>query len=332
MRFGYHLSSEEHPPQALLRSAVAAEELGFDLALISDHFHPWLDAQGQSPFVWSVLGSIAVSTKRLRVGTAVTCPTMRYHPALIAQAAATVGSLFQGRFFLGLGTGEYLNEHIYGGRWPAQGERTHMLEEALQVIRGLWQGRTYSHRGSYFTVDSARIYSLPEPLPPIYLAAGGKSMARRTATMAEGLIGVAPDASLVDVYRQAGGRGYPICGKVMVCWASTFGEAASTVKKWWPIAGMDQRLSTELRSPSHFEAVVRPIRQADLRDTVAMGPDVERHLEAVGQYVKAGFNHIVLHQIGPDQDGFFHFWRDELGPAVRSHFGAEAAAKDPVPT
>src|SRR5437764_1742725 len=174
---GYALSSEEHPPSNLVRFAQCAEEAGFSFALISDHFHPWLDRQGHSPFVWSVIGAIAQVTERLRLGTGVTCPLMRYHPAIVAQAAATCAAMMPGRFFLGLGSGENLNEHILGEGWPSAPVRQDMLEEAIDIIRLLWQGGEHSFDGTYFTVDHARVYTLPAEPPPLFLAAAGTKSA-----------------------------------------------------------------------------------------------------------------------------------------------------------
>ena len=316
VRFGYHLSSEEHPPRLLVRNAVRAEEAGFQLALLSDHFHPWIDAQGESSFAWTVLGAIAQATEKLRVGTGVTCPTIRYHPALVAQMAATAGALFQGRFFLGLGTGEYLNEHIYGDHWPRLARRTEMLEEACGIIRALWEKGLESHEGRYFTVESARIYSLPEPLPPIYFAAQGVESAQRAAKLGDGLIGVGPDPSLVKTFRQAGGNGLPACAKVMLCWAEDEEEARQVAFRWWPLAGLDSKLLTELRLPSYFEAALRPLRPESLDGIVSLGPDVSTHVELIDRYVMAGFDHIVLHQVGPDQESFLGFWERELRPEL----------------
>ena len=217
---GYALSSEEHSAIDLVRHARRAEEAGFSFAVISDHYHPWIDRQGQSPFVWGVLGAIAQATETLRVGTGVTCPTVRIHPAIIAQASATAASLMPGRFFLGLGTGERLNEHILGAPWPAWDVRAEMLAEAVGVIRRLWEGAMTSHRGRHYTVDAARIYSLPDQLPPIYLAAGGTKAAREAAQLGDGIIGTGPDHSIIDAFGDAGGTG-PRIGQVTVSWAAT---------------------------------------------------------------------------------------------------------------
>src|ERR1051326_1450983 len=218
IEIGYALSSEEHSPSDLVGYARRAEEAGFDFAMISDHFHPWIDKQGQSPFVWSVLGASAHTTERLRVGTGVTCPSMRVHPAIVAQAAATVGSMMPGRFWLGVGSGENLNEHVLGGAWPAADLRIEMLGEAIDVIRELWKGKTTTYRGKHFPVEGARIYSLPERLPPILVAAKG-DRAVELAARNDGLIGTAPDAELVDGFARAGGEGKPKFGMLHVCWA-----------------------------------------------------------------------------------------------------------------
>src|SRR3954452_22373036 len=185
---GYMLSSEEHPAEDLVSFACGAEEAGFEYAVISDHYHPWIDRQGESPFVWSVLGGIGARTERMRIGTAVTCPTMRYHPAVVAQAAATVATMMPGRFFLGVGTGEHLNEHIVGAPWPRYAERAAMLEEAVEIVRELGTGRTCPRRGEYFVVDRARVYSLPAELPPIVVAAGGPKAAALAGRIGDGLM------------------------------------------------------------------------------------------------------------------------------------------------
>jgi G6PDH family F420-dependent oxidoreductase len=322
--FGYHLSCEEQPPRALVRNAARAEAAGFELCFISDHYHPWIDAQGQSPFAWSVLGAIAEATGRMRVGTAVTCPTMRYHPALVAQMAATTASLFEGRFFLGVGTGEYLNEHVYGQPWPRHVHRAEMLAEAIGILRRLWEEGLVSHEGRYFTVESARIYSLPEPLPPVYVAAAGPQLARTAAELGDGLIAVAPQAKLVQAFREAGGEGVPACTKAMLCWAESAREAREIAFKWWPLVGLDPRLNSELRLPADFEAALKPVRPEDLEGQIAFGPDPEAHLALIDRYVAAGFDHVVLHQVGPDQDGFFDFWETELKPELERRYGGRA--------
>src|SRR5687767_3809814 len=205
MELGYALSSEEHGPRELVEHARAAEETGFTFALISDHFHPWVDKQGQSPFVWSVIGGIAEATEELRLGTGVTCPTIRIHPAIVAQAAATSAAMLPGRFFLGVGTGENLNEHVLGDRWPETEVRQEMLEEAVAVIRLLWQGGQQSHRGRYYTVENARLYTLPEQPTPIMVAAGGPKAAELAGRIGDGFIGTSAERELLATFDRAGG-------------------------------------------------------------------------------------------------------------------------------
>jgi coenzyme F420-dependent glucose-6-phosphate dehydrogenase len=313
---GYALSSEEHSAIDLVRHARRAEEAGFSFAVISDHYHPWIDRQGQSPFVWGVLGAIAQATETLRVGTGVTCPTVRIHPAIIAQASATAASLMPGRFFLGLGTGERLNEHILGAPWPAWDVRVEMLAEAVGVIRQLWQGDMTSHRGRHYTVDTARIYSLPEQLPPIYVAAGGTNAAREAAKLGDGIIGTGPDRSIIDAFGDAGGDG-PRIGQVTVCWAATEAEARRTAREWWPTVAIHGEASQELPSPAHFEQLTRSVTEEQVAEVVPCGPDAARHLAKIAEYVDAGYDHVYIHQIGPDQAGFIKFAEGELLPALK---------------
>ena len=246
--FGYALSSEEHPPLDLVRNARKAEEAGFSFALISDHYHPWVDEQGQSPFVWSVIGGIAPATERIELGTGVTCPTIRIHPAVIAQAAATSAAMLPGRFFLGVGTGENLNEHILGDKWPAADERLEMLEEAIEVIRLLWEGGYQTFRGDYYTVEQARLYTLPDEPPPIVVAAAKPLAADVAAHSGDGFVSTAPEAPLVEAYREAGGDG-PVYGQVTCCWAESEEQAKETAHRVWPNAAIRGDLSQELPLP-----------------------------------------------------------------------------------
>ena len=313
--FGYALSSEEHRPLDLVAHARAAEDAGFTFALISDHFHPWIDRQGQSPFVWGVLGAIAQATDRLVVGTGVTCPTIRTHPAIIAQAAATAAALMPDRFFLGLGTGENLNEHVVGRGWPSLEVRTEMLEEAVEVIRELWKGDLTNHRGRHFTVENARLYTLPERLPPIHLAAGGPKAAEQAGKIGDGLIATGPETELVSAYREAGGDG-PLFGQVTICWAASEREARRTVREWWPTVAIHGEASQELPLPSHFEALVSSVTEDQVAEVVSCGPDPEPHLAKIRAYLDAGFDRVYIHQVGPDQTGFLDFAQRELLPAL----------------
>src|SRR5262245_46382645 len=218
MEIGYALSSEEHSPLDLVRYAKMAEDAGFDFALISDHYHPWIERQGQGSFVWSVVGAIATATTRLRLGTGVTCPTVRVHPAIVAQAAATAAVMMPGRFFLGVGTGENLNEHIVGAAWPETAVRQARLVEAIEVIRLLWQGGMQSHHGRFYTVENARLYALPDAAPPLMIAAGGAKSAELAGKLGDGLIGTDADRTMIQAFRKAGGKRKPCIGELTVCW------------------------------------------------------------------------------------------------------------------
>ena len=317
MELGYALSSEEHPPADLVRYAREAEEAGFAFALISDHFHPWTDTQGQSPFVWSVIGAIAEATDRLRLGTGVTCPTIRIHPAILAQAAATSAALMDGRFFRGVGTGEELNEHVTGARWPGAEERLEMLEEAIWVMRRLWQGDLVTHHGRFFEVDRARIYSLPDEPPAIAVAAAGEQAAELAGKMGDALITTAPDGDLVSAFERAGGNDKPRYGQLTVCYATSEREAIETAHSWWPNAAMGGQLGQELALPLHYEQAAELVTLQDVAESVICGPDPERHRKAIDEFDEAGFDHVYIHQVGPDQESFFRFARSELALATR---------------
>jgi G6PDH family F420-dependent oxidoreductase len=313
VEIGYALSSEEHGPLDLVRFARGAEEAGFAFAGISDHYHPWTQEQGQSPFAWSTIGAIAATTSRLRLMTGVTCP-FRYHPAILAQAAATAGALMEGRFVLGLGTGEALNEHILGGHWPDIEVRQEMLEEAVEVIRGLWRGDLFSHHGRHFEVEQARIYTLPQQPVPIYIAAGGEKAAALAGRAGDGLVSTAPAEKTVKAFVDAGGEDKPRVGMLHVCWAESEAEGVRTSRRVWPNGPIKGAATTELRLPSHFEALAELVDDEDIGAEIVCGPDPERHVAAIQEYVDAGFDRVYVHQVGPDQDGFFSFYRDRVLP------------------
>jgi G6PDH family F420-dependent oxidoreductase len=318
VEIGYALSAEEHRPSDLVRYAVAAEDAGFPFALVSDHFHPWTDRQGESAFVWSVIGAIAEATDRLRLGTGVTCPTIRIHPAVIAQAAATSALLMPERFFLGVGTGENLNEHILGDRWPSHAERAEMLEEAVTIIRQLWEGGLVSYRGRHYQVDRARLYSVPDEPPPIAVAAGGEDAAALAARIGDALVSTSPEAELVDQFASSGGADKPRYGQLTVCWAESEDEAVRTAHEWWPNAALRGELSQELPLPRHFQQASASLTPEEVAEVIVCGPDADRHREAIDEFEKAGFDHVYVHQVGPDQDGFFRFYEREIltGAAV----------------
>ena len=315
MKLGYAMSSEEHRPLDLVRHARLAEESGIEFALISDHFHPWTDSQGQAPFVWSVIGAIATETERLRLGTGVTCPLIRTHPVVIAQAAATSAAMMPGRFFLGLGTGENLNEHVTGARWPAPDERVEMLEEAIEIMRMLWQGGYQSHTGRHYRVDHARLYTLPEEPIPIAVAAAKPIAAELAGRLGDALINVAPDPEVVESYRSAGGEG-PRYAQLTVCWAEDEAEAVRTAHRVWPNAGIQGRASQELPLPSDFEELAQMVSKEEIAEAVVCGPDPERYLEQIRAFDDAGYDHVYVHQVGPDQAGYLRFYREVLAPRL----------------
>jgi len=314
VQLGYTLSSEEHPPNDLVRFARMAEDAGFAFASISDHYHPWVDRQGHSPFVWSVLGGIAQATERIEVMTGVTCPTIRIHPAIIAQAAATIAAMMPGRFLLGVGTGENLNEHILGDRWPAYDVRAEMLEEAIDVIRLLWDGGTQSFYGLYYTVENARVYTLPEQLPPILVAGAGPSSAELAGRMGDGFVSTAPKSEVVQAFEEAGGSGKPVYGQVHVCYSQNEAEARRMAYEIWPTAAVKGELGQELPTPAHFEQAAQMVTEDDVAQSVICGPDVQRYLDAIQEFVDAGFDHVYIHQIGPDQQGFIEFAKRHILP------------------
>jgi G6PDH family F420-dependent oxidoreductase len=313
--YGFTLSSEEHGPPDLVRNARQAEAAGFDFVSISDHFHPWVSAQGHSPFVWSVLGAIAAATERLQVGIGVTCPTVRIHPAVLAQASATTSLLFEGRFFFGVGSGEALNEHILGHRWPPAEVRLAMLEEAVDVIRQLWTGETIDHRGEFYEVENAKLFDPPEATIPIIVSAFGPKAVKLAARIGDGYWGHAPDKEIVDSYAEAGGTG-PRYAQLNLCWAEDASAARKTVHEIWPNGGIPGQLAQDLPTWTHFEQAAEMVGEEEATKSVPCGPEVEPVVESVREYLDAGFDHLYFHQIGPDQDGFFRFWSDELRPAL----------------
>ena len=314
VEIGYTLSSEERQPDELVRLAQQAEATGFTYALISDHFHPWTDRQGSSPFVWAVLGGVAATTRTLRVGTGVTCPIMRIHPAIVAQASATMGCLMPGRFFLGVGSGENLNEHVTGQAWPPPDTRQDMLEEAIQVLRLLHRGGEQSHHGRFFQVDDARVYNLPEQPVPIYVAAGGQQSAKLAARAGDGLICSAPTAETVAAFAGSGGAGKPRIGQLTVCWAKTEEAGLRTAMELWPISGLSGQFKNELPRPAYIEQASKNVTAEVIKKEIVCGPDPQRHLDGIAQFVRAGFDHVYVHQVGPDQDGFMRFYEREIFP------------------
>ncbi|MFI9450012.1 TIGR03557 family F420-dependent LLM class oxidoreductase [Amycolatopsis sp. NPDC052450] len=312
---GYFLSCEEFGPLELVDQARKAEDAGFERLWISDHFHPWLEEQGQSPFVWSVIGALSQVTS-LPITTAVTCPLVRIHPAVVAQAAATAAVQCRGGFTLGVGTGEALNEHVTGQPWPTPPVRVKMLEEAIQVIRELHTGKLTSHRGEYYTVENARIYTLPERPVPIYVSGFGPAATELAARAGDGFCTVSPDRELVDLYRREGGGDRPVQGGLKVCWAETEADGVRTAHRRWRNELLPGKLPSTLPNPADFTAASELVTEEMVRDQFACGPDPDEHLKKVRAFAEAGFDEVYVQQIGPDQDAFFQAWKTDVLPRV----------------
>ena len=317
MKIGYFLSSEEWGPHDLVAQAVKAQEAGFEGLWISDHYHPWNDAQGHSPFVWSTIGAIAQATDEMKVTTAVTCPTIRIHPAVIAQAAATCAVMVNGNFCLGVGSGEALNEHILGDAWPEADERLEMLEEAIEVIRTLWQGGVHDHRGRHYRVAHARVYDLPERPPPIIMSGFGPKATKLAARIADGYCTVGPDADSVKLFRENADGDKLVQGGLKVCWNEDEAQARKIVHRLWANEGLPGELAQVLPTPEHFEQASELVTEEMLAQDTPCGPDVDRHAEAIKAYEQAGFDELYVNQIGPDQDAFFEAYRDRVLPRLR---------------
>jgi coenzyme F420-dependent glucose-6-phosphate dehydrogenase len=313
---GYSLSSEEWGPRELVDLAERAEQAGFSFALISDHFHPWTSQQGQSPFVWAVIGAIARATRTIRLGTGVTCPINRIHPAIIAQAAATSACMMPGRFFLGVGTGEYLNEHINACHWPEPPVRLEMLREAVAIIRQLWSGGFQSFRGKHFVVENARIYTLPDVPTPIVVAAAETRAAELAGEIGDGLITTAPNPELVKAFSSVWKR-KPRYGQLTVCVADSEATARRTAYERWPNAALPGDLKLELPLPEHFEQAASLVDEERVATRIVCGPDPNRQLAKIREFVEAGFDCVSVHQVGPDQESLFRLYQHTIIPEAR---------------
>lgn len=313
--YGYFLSCEESGPKELVEQARMAEQAGFSALWISDHFHPWNHEQGQSPFVWSVIGALTQATS-LPVETAVTCPTVRTHPAIVAQAAATSAVQLDGRFRLGVGSGEALNEHILGDRWPPATVRLEMLEESIMVIRELMTGREVTHHGKHYTVENARLYTVPDKPVPIDISGFGQASIGLAGRVGDGYISVFPDENAVTRYRKSGGGGKPASGGVKVCWGPDKAAAVRTAHRLWPVDQLPGGLPQVLPTPRHFEQASQLVTEEQVARNVACGDDVDEHVAALRAFADAGFDHVYVHQIGPDRRGFFDFYRAKVLPQL----------------
>lgn len=315
MRVGYFLSCEEYTPAELVEQAVAAEKAGFEALWISDHYHPWNDEQGQSPFVWSIIGALS-QVCSLPVTTAVTCPTVRVHPAVVAQAAATSAVMLGGRFVLGVGTGEALNEHVLGGPWPSADVRLEMLEEAVEVMRELWTGEVVTRKGRHYTVDTARIYTRPEEPPPVYVSAFGPKALEVAARIGDGFITTQPDADAVASFKEKTG-GKPAMGGVKVAWAETRDEGVDHAHRLWANAGLPGELAQVLPSPQHFEQASQLVTREATADSIVAGPDVGEHLAQLREYGDAGFDEVYVANMGPHYLAMIEAYGREVLPALK---------------
>ncbi|GAB2628535.1 LLM class F420-dependent oxidoreductase [Streptomyces capparidis] len=313
--YGYFLSCEEFGPAELLEQARMAEQAGFEALWISDHYHPWTDEQGSSPFVWSVIGGLSQVTS-LPVETAVTCPTVRVHPAVVAQAAATCGVMLDGRFRLGVGSGEALNEHVVGGPWPPAPTRLEMLEEAITVIRRLFSGETVTHHGKHYTVENARLHTLPDEPVPVDVSAFGPTALGLAGRVGDGLITMAPDADAVAAFRRGGGGGKPVQGGLKVCWGPDRAEAVRTAHRLWPSDHLPGELAQVLPTTQHIEQACELVTEEMVGGSVPCGDDPEEHARALREFADAGFDTVYVQQLGPDQQGFFDFYRTKVLPQL----------------
>jgi G6PDH family F420-dependent oxidoreductase len=316
MRIGYFLSCEELDPATLVEQARLAEEAGFEALWISDHYHPWNDEQGQSPFVWGVIGAIS-QVCRLPVTTAVTCPTVRMHPAVVAQAAATAAVQLGGRFTLGVGTGEALNEHVLGDRWPTEDVRLEMLDEAVSVMRELWKGEFVYHHGKHYTVENARIYTRPAQPPKVYVSAFGPKAFDLALHIGDGFITTQPDAEHVAGWKAKAGADKPAQAGYKVSVAETEDEGVAIAHRLWRNAGLPGELSQVLPSPKHFEQASELVTEQMTRESTTCGRDVDAHVQAFQPYADAGFDEVYIANMGPNHRMFFDVYRDEVLPRLR---------------
>ncbi|MFI8504804.1 LLM class F420-dependent oxidoreductase [Streptomyces sp. NPDC085524] len=318
VRIGYTMMTEQAGPRELVSHVVGAENAGFDFSVISDHSFPWLDAQGHAPYAWSVLGAAAQATSRIPLMTYVTCPTFRYHPAVVAQKAATMQVLSGGRFRLGLGSGENLNEHIVGAGWPAAPVRLQMLEEAVDIIRRMLTGQNVSHHGAHFDVENGRLWDLPDQPPPLGIAVSGPRSCELAGRLGDLVIATEPKPDLLEAFDAHGGAGKPRIGQLPVCYDTDRDAAVARAHDQfrWALGGW--RVNAELPGPAGFDQAARYVRPEDVAGAIACGDGVDAFVDAVRPYAEAGFTEVALVQIGGDHQQPFLEWAEaKLLPALR---------------
>lgn len=317
-RIGYTLMCEQQGPRELVRDAVHAEQVGFDFEVMSDHYLPWLDSQGHAPNAWATLGAVAQATERVGLMTYVTCPTMRYHPAIVAQQAATVGLLSDGRFTLGLGAGENLNEHVVGHGWPPANVRHEMFDEALEIISSLFSGEYVNFAGKHFRVDSAKLWDVPDTPPAIGVAVSGRQSVELAGRYADALIAVEPEASLTSMFDEVGGRGKPRIGQAPICWDRDKDAAIERAHEQFRWFAGGWKVNAELPGTAAFAAATQFVTKDDIADNIPCGPDVDAHVAAVREFADAGFTDVAVVQVGGDtQQEFLDWAQQELLPALK---------------
>ncbi len=324
MQLGYTMMTEQAGPKELVSHVVGAEEVGFDFAVSSDHFFPWLDSMGHSPNAWVTLGAAAQATSRIDLMTYVTCPIIRYRPAVVAQQAATLQILSDGRFTLGLGSGENLNEHVVGEGWPPVAVRQEMFAEAVQLIKELLAGDGYTtFHGDYFDADGAKIWDLPEGGVPIGIAVSGKSSCELAGEYADVMIGTEPKPELGEMFDAAGGAGKNRVGQMPISYGTDKAAAVTRAHELFRWFGLGWKVNADLPGTAGFEAASAFVRESDVEESIPCGDDVGAVIEAAKEYADAGFTHLALVQIGGDQQQPYLEWtRRELMPAWREAFGA----------
>lgn len=324
MGIGYAASFEQFHPTDLLSYSQQAEGAGFETVMASDHFHPWVPSQGHSAFVWAWMGALGATTK-MRFGTGVTPPGYRYHPAVLAQAAATLEAMYPSRFYLGLGAGEALNEHIVGDYWPEAPVRLERLMESIEIIQRLFSGKVVKHRGNHFTVESAKLYTLPDNPPPIYVATSGPIMAGRTGKFTDGIITVGAADEKLNMLMERFEKGAKEAGKdpatmprmlqIKVSFADSEEKAVEQAVREWPNGGMPFP-KADIRNPEDFEAMSKLVRPENFKNRVLMTPDLDEHVAQIQHYIDLGFGEIYIHNVGRNQEEFITVYGDRVIPKL----------------
>ena len=314
-KFGYTLYCEGNAPKSLIDQAIMAEAAGFDFLVISDHYHPWLTNQEHAAFAWSILGAVAQATSKIKLATMVTAPIIRYHPAIVAQMAATTAVISDNRFTLGLGSGERLNEHVVGKGWPAVTERHEMLAEAVDIIRELWQGGYVNHSGTHYKVEDARVFDLPDEPIDIFIAAGGKRAARLAAEKGDGLCTTDADEELINTYLKAGGNQKNIWAQTVLGWGKTKEIGAQNIYDQFRFSVGGWKVQAELPNPINFDASAQSIEVKDMES--GAGPDPQIHLKSIQKFLDLGVTNMALAYPGQDHEGFINFWKSSLEPELR---------------